>query len=517
MPPAFRSPRKSLNASARFLGLFAKVAKRNLGLAVLAFATVVPTGPLQAEESAPNIVFILTDNQGAWHLGCYGNPDFQTPHIDQLAKEGIRFSQAFANNAVCSPTRATFLTGLTPSQHGVHRYLAQGGAQMGPDAYYTLEEFTTLPEILNRAGYVCGLSGKWHLGDNLHPQDGFTFWTTKTHGHSTGFLNQEVIDDSKLRTETKHLSEYWTDRGIEFIEQSRRDFPNRPFFLFLAYNGPYSLSSAVKEPVPSPWSDPYVDHPLPSFPRPDRVHPWQRNQHELIGDVQVGRNLAGQVTAVDAGVGRILDTLEKLDLEEDTLVIYTADQGAVAGHAGFWGMGDHSNPMHGRDGTMHIPMIFRWPGKIPANRVENHLVTNYDFMPSVLSFLNRPMPRHSPTPSPGRDFSPTLRGETLTDWEDVVFYEFENVRHIRTRNWKYVERLGQAPEIELFDLRADPDELVNLAQHPAHGATQKQLRDRLHDWFAQYADPKWDLWKGGKSKTRVGTQSYIDTALNKGR
>lgn len=517
MIPVYSLPENIPLATASFLALLSRAAKITLGLVIVGFVAAFPIGPLLAEKDPPNIVFILTDNQGAWHLGCYGNPDFQTPHIDRLAKEGIRFTRAFSNNAVCSPTRATFLTGLTPSQHGVHRYLAQGGAQMGPDAYYTLEEFTTLPEILSEAGYVSGLSGKWHLGDNLHPQDGFTFWTTKTHGHSTGFLNQEVIDDGELRTEDKHLSEYWTDRGIEFIEKSRRDHPDKPFFLFLAYNGPYSLHTAVKEPVPSPWSDPYVDHPLPSFPRPERVHPWQRNQKELIGDVQIGRNLAGQVTAVDAGVGRIMDTLERLHLDEDTLVIYTADQGAVAGHAGFWGMGDHANPIHGRDGTMHIPMIFRWPGKIPANRVEDHLVTNYDFMPSLLSFLGRSMPPYSPTPSPGRDFSPALRGEKLTDWDDVVFYDFENVRHIRTLEWKYVERLGQAPEFELYDLKSDPDELTNLAGLNAHAAMQERLRERLHAWFKRHADPKWDLWNGGRSKSKVGTQGYIDTALNKAR
>jgi arylsulfatase A-like enzyme len=473
------------------------------------------TGQLHAKNDPPNIVFILTDNQGAWHLGCYGNPDFQTPNIDRMAEEGVRFTRAFSNNAVCSPTRATFLTGLTPSQHGIHRYLSAGKSQMGPEAYYTLEEFTTLPEMLSQAGYVCGLSGKWHLGDNLHPQDGFTFWTTKAHGHSLGFLNQEVIDDGKLRNEKKHLSEYWTDRGIEFIEKSRLEQPDKPFFLFLAYNGPYSLSTAMKEPVPSPWSDPYVDHPLPSFPRPSKIHPWQRNQHELIGDVQIGRNLAGQVTAIDAGVGRIMETLKKLDLDGNTLVIYTADQGAVAGHAGFWGMGDHTNPIHGRDGTMHIPMIFRWPGKIPANRVEDHLVTNYDFMPSLLSFLGRSMPQHSPTPSPGRDFSPALHGEKLSNWHDVVFYDFENVRHIRTGDWKYVERLGQAPEFELFDLKADPDELTNLAGQKVHTVIQARLRDRLHAWFKRHADPKWDLWTGGKSKSGIGTQEYINAALRK--
>ncbi|MGY8653013.1 MAG: PVC-type heme-binding CxxCH protein [Verrucomicrobiia bacterium] len=468
-----------------------------------------PTKP-RPKKKQPNIVFILTDNQGAWQLGCYGNPDFKTPHIDRMASEGVRFTRAFANNAVCSPTRATYLTGLTPSQHGVHRYLSAGRLQIGANARYTLEEFTTLPEVLHHAGYTCGLSGKWHLGANATPQDGFSFWVTKEHGHSPGFLNQKVLEDGKTKTIPKHLSEYWTDRGIEFIEaEAKKD---KPFFLFLAYNGPYTLSGAMREKVPSPWSDPYVDHHLPSFPRPAKIHPWQRNQHDLIGDIQAGRNLAGQVTAVDAGVGRIMETLKRLDLDEDTLVIYAADQGAVAGHAGFWGMGDHTRPLHGRDGTTHIPMIFRWPGKIPAERTEDRIVTNYDFMPSLLSYLKLPMPTQ-PVASPGRDFSPALRGKPLESWDDEMFYEFENVRSIRTADWKYVERLGEEPAVELFNLQADPDELTDLSAAKKHKPRKEELQKRLHAWFAKNVDPKWDLWKGGKSKTRIGTAAQFRSAL----
>ena len=474
--------------------------------------TSVAEPSLAAER--PNIVFILTDNQGDWQLGCYGNPDFQTPHIDQLATQGVRFTNAFANNPVCSPTRATYLTGLTPSQHGVHRYLRAGGLQIGPDASYTLQEFTTLPEILHRNGYRCGLSGKWHLGDNLKPQDGFSFWVTKPHGHTTGFLNQEVIEHGESKTVEKHLTEYWTDRGIEFIESCLQQDSDQPFFLFLAYNGPYTLSNSMHEKVPSPWSDPYRNSDLPSLPRPEKPHPWQESQRDLIGDLQVGRNLAGQVTAVDAGVGRILATLKKHDLDDKTLVIYAADQGAVAGHAGFWGMGDHSRPHHVRDGTLHIPMIFCWPGIISADRTEEHLVTNYDFMPSVLSLIDLSMPDAQPQ-SPGRDFSPTLLGNNLQNWDDVAFLEFENVRGIRTKQWKLVERLGEDPEAELYNLRSDPDELNNLADNPAHANGRLDLGDRLHEWFDEYSVPQWDLWSGGGSKSHIGTGKQIDRGIKR--
>ncbi|MEN9813425.1 MAG: Arylsulfatase precursor, partial [Verrucomicrobiota bacterium] len=131
-------------------------------LVALLLAPVLAAAAPRASRP-PNLVLILTDNQGAWTLGCYGNPDIRTPHVDRLAGEGIRFTRALASNPVCSPTRATLLTGLLPSQHGVHSFL-DPRYMMGPEAYNTLREFTSLGEILRDAGYACGLSGKWHLG-----------------------------------------------------------------------------------------------------------------------------------------------------------------------------------------------------------------------------------------------------------------------------------------------------------------------------------------------------------------
>jgi arylsulfatase A-like enzyme len=201
-------------------------------LAALCVATCTTTG--QAADSRTNLVLIVADNQGAWTLGCYGNPEIKTPHIDRLASEGMRFTRAFSPNGVCSPTRASLLTGLMPSQHGVHSYLGANEAQLGPDAYCTIREFRTLPKTLSLAGYRCGLVGKWHLGANETPQEGFTSWVTMPHGHTTTFYDAEIIDDGKVRKEPQYLTGFWTDRAVQFLEQKHE----QPFFLYLAYNGP---------------------------------------------------------------------------------------------------------------------------------------------------------------------------------------------------------------------------------------------------------------------------------------
>lgn len=450
----------------------------------------------------PNVILILTDNHGAWTLGAYGNRDVRTPHIDRLAGEGVLFTRAHANNAVCSPTRASLLTGLMPSQHGVHTYLGGGGAQIGPGAYNTLEEFATIPSILTGAGYVAGLSGKWHLGGNLHPQEGFSYWVTKPHGGSQGFYDQEVIENEQLRTEPTYLTRFWTDHGIRFIEQNKE----RPFFLYLAYNGPYGLGNSMREPIRNRFASHYARHPLPSMPR-DTPHPWNFNYGDWLSDMQVRRKYAAEVSGIDDGVGRIMDTLQRLGLDENTLVIFMGDQGLAGGHSGFWGMGDHTRPLTAFDWTTWIPMIFRHKGRMPAGHRSNHLVSNYDVLPTLLEYLGLGSSAPKKPELPGRSFAGVLEGREV-EWDNTVFYEFENVRAIRTAEWKYIERIYQRPN-ELYHLESDPGERMNLHDAPEHGSIREELRSRLHAFFDRYAEPRWDLWKGGASKTNIITEKFF--------
>ena len=465
-----------------------------------------------AAPDRPNVVLIMTDNHGAWTLGCYGNQDIRTPHIDRLANEGMLFSRCYSSNPVCSPTRATWLTGLMPSQHGVHCFIA-GSVQIGPKAFSTLEEFRSLPEVLAEAGYTCGLSGKWHLGKNMEPQEGFSFWVTKPGGGTSEFYNQQIIENGKIRKEPTYLTDYWTERGIEFIEQNRK----QPFFLFLAYNGPYGLSPLLLNDARNRHAAYYADKQLPSFPR-EEMHPWMYNNRDYLNNPTSMRRYAAEVSGIDDGVGQIMATLKKHGLDENTLVVFTGDQGLAGGQSGIWGMGDHTRPLSAFDSTMHVPLILRHPKHISGGSRCDLLVSNYDFYPTVLSYLGLKDRIPDQPPSPGRSYAESLKGQRQpAEWDNTVFYEFETVRAVRTDDWKYVERLDDGPR-ELYDLNKDPGELRNLIGQPRVESNQKELSHRLHKFFSRFADPKYDLAKGGTSKAQflisekvpVAPRSYVD-------
>ncbi len=462
------------------------------------FAVLATALALRAAERPPNLVFILTDNQGAWTLGCYGNPDIRTPHIDRLASEGVRFTRALSSNPVCSPTRATFLTGLIPSQHGVHSFL-DPQYMMGPKAYNTLQEFTSLGEVLRDSGYTCGLSGKWHLGDNLKPAEGFSFWVTKPDGSTREFYDQDVIENGRVRKESGYTTDLWTRKGIEFIEQNQ----SRPFFLFLAYNGPYVLGPMMNRPARNRHAAYYKGRHFESFPV-DAMHPWQQANKQFHNQQVAMERTAAEVSGVDDGVGDVLATLKRLGLEENTLVVYASDQGWMGGQNGMWGMGDHFQPTGAHELMMQIPLIFRQPGRIPAGQTSDHLVSNYDFMPSVLRYLGLGAKLPAGPVSPGRDFSPTLRG-TVQTWDNVVFYEMETTRAIRAERWKYVARFPNGP-FELYDMQEDPRERFNRYGQPGTEAIRADLARRLDAFFDRYADPKYNVWKGGGSKAKRHTE-----------
>ena len=449
-------------------------------------------------KDRPNVIVILTDNQGAWTLGCYGNPDIRTPNIDRLAREGVLFTRAYACNPVCSPNRATLLTGLMPSQHGVHCYLVGGRLQVGPKARNTLEEYRSLGEILSEAGYRCGLVGKWHLGDNLNPHEGFDgYWVTMPHGHTATFYGAEVIEGGKIRRERGYLTDFWTRHALHFIRQAAA--ARTPFFLLLAYNGPYGLGSILTRPAQNRHAGYYAARDLPSFPR-RKPHPWLFNNRQYINNLAAMRRVAAETSAIDDGVGKIVQALRELEIYDETLLVYLADQGWVGGQGGFWGMGDHTRPFTLRGEMLRIPLIWHWPARLASGKACARLVSIYDVPVTLLDVLGLRFPQNPPRP--GRSFAPVLFGGDLNDWEECVFMEFQHVRGLRTPRWHYVYRAPGGPH-ELYDLEHDPEELTNLWGRAEFFSVRWELHERLVGFFRRYSDPRWDLWSGGGSQTRL--------------
>lgn len=471
------------------------VAQAPLIIGLLGSAGFVPA--TAADTRPPNVILILTDNHGDWTIGPYGNQDIKTPHLNRLAAEGTRFAHAFANNPVCSPNRATLLTGLMPSQHGVHCFLRSGPPQMGEGAHSVLKGFVTLPRLLKSRGYACGLVGKWHLGGNLTPQEGFTDeWVTMPHGATGTFFNAEVIEDGAVRKEPSHLTTFWTSRALRFIERQK----DGPFFLYLAYNGPYGLGPAQlkdSERVPH-WND-YADSAMRSFPRLP-MHAWQHDNKAYLNNPLCIQRYAAEVSTIDDGIGEITAKLRALGLENDTIIIFTGDNGWSGGQNGLWGMGDHTRPLSAFDAQMRVPLLWWQPGRIPGGHTAPGLVSHVDFFPTLLDYLGLKEDTPADARLPGRSYAPMLRAEAMVAWNDVVYYEMENMRCVRTPFAKLVERLGEGVD-ELYDLSKDPGETRNILAGQPSPASRVPLQKLLDTFFKEHASARYDLWNDGGSQS----------------
>lgn len=451
-----------------------------------------------ADTKRPNLVVMMGDNLGAWQLGCYGNPDIRTPNLDQLAADGLRFTRAMCCNPVCSPTRASFLTGLIPSQHGVHHWLQDENLQIGPNARCVISQFETLPGVLNANGYHCGLVGKWHLGGNATPQIGFDEWVTMPSGLTRTFYDCQVIENGTTRTQPGNIMDFWTDRAIGFLERAETN-PEEPFYLQVMFNGPYSLDPELlithRERARNRHTANYADNPMASFVRQKPHNGLFKHTIEL-NQVEAMRTSGALISGLDDCVGRIVATLERLELAQDTLIVFCADQGLAGGRNGIWGMGHNAKPSVAYDSVMQVPLIVSRPESVPAGETSNLIVNNYDMLPTILDYVG--LDDEIPTKSPGRSFAPTLNGQQQ-NWENVTFYEHFYTRAIRTDRWKYVFRHEQPDD--LFDLANDPEEQQNLADRAEHRTVQRELKQRLDEFFNHYADPQYDIVQGGTSQS----------------
>lgn len=454
-------------------------------------------------NSKPNIVFILSDDQGAWAMGCAGNHEIRTPNLDRLAREGIRFDNFFCASPVCSPARASILTGRIPSAHGVHDWIRSGNVDVDSLSKEALDsglfkyekkpiEYlkgqTTYTEILAQNGYTCGLSGKWHLGDSARPQKGFSHWFTIARG-GCNYYRPDMIKDGKVVMEEGYITDLITEDALNFLDQQKDS--DSPFYLSVHYTAPHSPWG--REQHPAEIYDSYADCPFESVPD-EPIHLWQiascpnpNNPEERKALLQ---GYYAAVTAMDLGIGKIIDKLEELGLRENTLIIFMSDNGMNMGHHGIWGKGNGTFPLNMYDTSIKVPAIVSRPGYVPEGVVNDDLLSQYDIMPTILDYLGYIFDGIEELP--GVSFAPILRGKKIDERKDVVvFDEYGPVRMIRTKEWKYVHRYPYGPN-ELYNLVEDPDEKVNLINEEEKKEIVKELKAKLDSWFYKYTDPKLD-------------------------
>lgn len=508
----------------------------------------------------PNILFVVADDQGSWAMGCSGNKELKTPTLDKLAQSGVRMENFFCTSPVCSPARVSLYTGRMPSAHGVHDWICRGHLNeevLADDireafrmdrndmpfeyiwpsvglkddrAFRYLDNLTTFTEILAQNGYDCALSGKWHMGDSATPQAGFTHWHTTANG-AENYMFPLVYENGRMVMKHNcYVTDYITDNAIGFL-RGRDD--SRPFCLSLHYTAPHS--PWAKECHPREYIEMYQDCPFDSIPNLP-PHPWvpnadmqfsewKKKPHPGVRFIHANyapirecwqeyrrESLTGYfaaVTAMDKSLGRLITELERQGVREDTLIVFTSDNGSNMGHHGIFGKGNGTYPMNMYDTSVKVPGIFSMPGTIPGGRVSQAMLSHYDVFGTILDFAG--ITYKTDDIMPGESFADILMGKSEEgEREDiVVFDEYGPVRMIRTRDWKYVARRAEGYD-ELYDLRCDPDEEQNLISDPARQKIIAEMRERLSGWFNKYALPEFDGWgEGVTGNGQIDSHNFV--------
>jgi arylsulfatase A-like enzyme len=395
----------------------------------------------QTRPDPPNIVFILADDLGYGDLGCYGQRRIHTPNLDALAKQGTRFTQAYAGSTVCAPSRCALMTG----RHTGHSTIR---GNKGPELGLHADE-VTLPQLLKRAGYETAMFGKWGLGGvstgsvpNTRGFDEFFGYLSQTHAHNYYpehlWQNQEefLLQANWFNRRRQYAPDLFTDRALKFLDRPRQ----KPFFLYLATTIPHAdneLGAATGNGSEVPSDEPHSQEPWPP----------------------VEKNFAAMVTRLDRDVGRVLARLEERGLARNTLVVFSSDNGAHA-------EGNHdarffssSGSLRGikRDlyeGGVRVPLIARWPGRIAAGALSDHVLAFWDFLPTFAEVAGAA----TPAGLDGISMAPALlggsqRGHEYLYWE---FHEQGFFQAVRMGDWKGVRKQGAA--IELYDLKNDVGE-----------------------------------------------------------
>ena len=428
------------------------------------------TQPVHANSKEhPNIIFIMADDLGQYELGCYGQKHILTPRLDQMAKEGLRFTQCYVGSAVCAPSRSVLMTGLHAGHTRVRGNSSRVGGVQPQGRVPLLDSDLTVAEVLKKAGYVTGMTGKWGLGEpgttGIPNRQGFDEWF--------GFLNQRhahtyypeylwhneqvhILSRNQGRYEGQWVHDLFTEFALKFVRQSK----DRPFFLYIPYTVPHGRHEL-------PNDKPYSDKPWP----------------------ESTRNYAAMVTRMDSDIGKLFDLLKELKIDEKTIVFFCSDNGATKTDAPINGSGS----LRGRKGNLYeggirTPMIVRWPGRIAPGRVSDEIWAFWDFLPTAAELAGVTPPEHID----GISILPTLLGKEQKSHE-FLYWEFPSGGYsqaVRLSQWKAIRTQWHGP-IELYDLSDDPGEQKDVAgRHPQIVARMQVIMKDEHTESAEWPTPK---------------------------
>jgi len=446
----------------------------------------------------PNILFILADDLGYGELGCYGQKRIQTPNIDRLAAEGMRFTQCYAGSTVCAPSRASLMTGL----HTGHVSI-RGNA---PVPLATNE--ATVAEVLKDAGYQTGCIGKWGLGlvNTLSTPDrrGFNEWLGylgQTHAHdyyptqlwraSLSIVHEErdlalPIPQNTGGAKGLYSHDLFTKVATNFIRVNR----HVPFFLYLPYTIPHAHNEMKELGMQVPSDAPYSSEDWP----------------------QAEKNKAAMITRLDRDVGVLMAQLKALKLESNTVVFFSSDNGPHNEGGAKAAFFNGSGPLRGikRDmyeGGIRVPMIVRWPGRVKPGTVSDQVWTFWDFLPTAAAIANaRP-----PAGIDGLSILPALLGQKQTNQHEFLYWEFHekgSKQAVRMGDWKGV-RLAPGERLELYDLKSDPGEAKNVAT--THTDVVRKIDEYLKT--ARKESERWPLL-GAKESDEADKKRGPDKTVN---
>lgn len=413
----------------------------------------------------PSIIYILADDLGYGDLSCYGQTKFATPNLDRMAAEGIRFTSAYAGSTVCSPSRAALMLG----RHTGHLNIRGNSANTT-----LLPNELTVAELLQQAGYRTCLIGKWGLVNNENqpgvPQkkgfDEFAGYLSNNEAHDyyptylwrhdpptalkNGFTGRSQLPENAGGKPALYVPDLCTKAALSFINYSRPELQNRyrPFFLFLSYTIPHANNEEGKRTgngMQVPTDAPYSGE---AWPQPEK-------------------NKAAMIARLDADIGKILEKLQKLKLEENTVIIFSSDNGPHKEGGVDPKFMKSSGPFRGHkrdltEGGIRVPLIVRWPARVATNQVSDLLTANWDFLPTAADIAMAETPKGID----GISIFPTLTGQTQTNRHEYLYWEFHErgfQQALRAGNWKALRPQAEA-KLELYDLKADPGEAKDVAE-----------------------------------------------------